>query len=323
MSTVSFAELVETIGLEDLASINRDEIANDFMPASVTGLADGDFVLAHLPYTGRKAELYGENHFANGLVAKAMADVAMVNGLRPGLVYDFQTFAAEYFVTNSLFAAYQSDSTVKIFPEVVTIDDNGLALKRPPSHVIDYGACLTSRSYLNDQMNFITSDQRPFVFSPLTRTHFTNQVLLNTYKARYGQDVARAIIDQRFYIGREDGIAAATDEMVSAQRAQGALVEVADIILATGMQHTTPEDMRRGIENGYSLLKEGGMLVIRALARPAVDEIGTDDLAGWAYEAGFPEKNTLLYEADLSNIGSILLGGHFGEREIRTAVLTK
>ena len=321
---VSIPELVRQVGLDELAGIGREEVANYFMPAAVTGLADGDFVTMHEPFVDKQAELYGENHFGDGRVAQAIARAAIENGMTPGQIYNFQGYAAEYFVEpSSPFRSQATESVVHIYPETVTIDDNPLVLARTPSLVFDYGACLTGRSYLADQIAFMDRGERPFTYSPLTRLHFTNQTLINTYFANYGRETAQAFLNNQLYIGREDGVAAATDEIIRAQTVHNVPTDVADIILCTGTQHTAPADLQRGIANAHTLLKEDGMLVVRSLARPASDELGTAKITGWAFEAGFQEKNAITYEAGLNHVGTLILTRHFGEREIQTVVLTK
>lgn len=321
---ISLPELVRQVGLEELVTIGEEEIAKDFMPAAVTGLADGDIVTVHRPYIGRRAELYGENQYNDGKVAQTIGQAAIESGMTPGNLYNFQGMAAQYFTeSNSPFNAHRTESSVRIYPEAITIDGNPLALARTPSLVLDYGACLTGRSYIADQIAFLDQKQRPFTYSPLTRLHFANQALINTYDANYGRGTAQAVIRNQLYIGREDGVAAATDEIIRAQTAHNALVETADVILCTGAQHAAPEDLKRGIANARTLLKEDGMLVVRSLAHPAVDELGTEEIAGWAFDAGFTDRNVVRYEAALENVGTLLLKGHFGEREIQTLVLTK
>lgn len=321
---ISMPELSRRIGLEELARISREEIITNFMPASVVGLADGDFVVIHEPYVGRQAELYGENKFNDGIVAKAVAQTAIANGMNHGIMRDFQRFAATYATdSHGEFAAIKTDSSVRIHPEAVTIDGNPLALSRLPKLVLDYGACLAGRSYIEDQMRFVGKGRMPFTYAPLTRTHFMNQSLINTYDVKYGSGTASAFIEKKLFIGREDGVAGATEEFINASRSHKVPTEIADIILCTGAQHTSAEDLQKGIANAPTLLKEGGMLVVRALARPASDEIGTEEIASWAFEAGFDEKHAIRYGAALDQIGTLLLSGHFGEREIQTVVLTK
>ncbi len=324
MSGIHLHELVRQVGLEELSTIGREEVGRDFTPAAVVGLADGDVLVTHPPYTGKKAELYGENHFGDGRVAKAIVAAALENGMTPGPIYDFQNFAAEYFThPNSPFAVHKTESSIRVYPEVVTIDGNPLALARTPTLVFDYGACLTGRSYIADQWNFLRQRKQPFTYSPLTRLHFTNRALIKTYDANYGPGTAQAVIEKQLYIGREDGVAAATDEVIRAQQAHNAPTDIADIILCTGAQHASKDDLRRGIINAHTLLKEGGTLIVRSLARPASDEIGTDQITGWAFEAGFQERDAICYEANLEQIGTLILTGHFGEREIQTVILKK
>lgn len=198
---ISVPELMRQVGLEELADIGSEEIIMDFMPAAVTGLADGDIMSIHQIYDGQRAVLYGESH--------------------------------------------------------------------------------------------------------------------------YGEGTSNIACSGQLYIGREDGIAEATNEIILAQRAHDAPAEIADIILALGAHHTTPEDLRQGMENAHTLLKDAGMVIIRGFAQPGTNELGTKEIAGWAFEAGFQEKGAIRLEASLDSVGGLLLTGHFGEREIETIVLTK
>jgi hypothetical protein len=321
---VNVPELVKSIGLEELASITREEVATDFMPASIAGFADGDLYVMHEPYSDVKAELYGESHYSEGKVAKLMLKSALANEMKPGALYDFQGFAAEIFTyPTSPYSTQTASSAVHVHPEGVVVDNKPIALPRKPSLVIDYGACLTGRSYLADQMGFVRHGHRPFAYSPLTRLHFTNQVLINTYNSLFGHGTAEAFISNQLYIGREDGITSATNELIQGQRTHDAPTEVADVVICAGSQHSSNEDLQQGVANAHALLKEGGKLIIRSLAQPSENEIGTNDITAWAFGAGFEERNSLRYEAALTELGPLLMSGHFGERAIETVVLTK
>ncbi len=94
-------------------------------------------------------------------------------------------------------------------------------------------------------------------------------------------------MERNFYVGREDGVAAATDEIIRANRAVTGSTEFADIILCTGAQHAVAADLRHSIRNAHAILREGGMLIIRSLARPAEGELGTRTLSDWAFDASF------------------------------------
>lgn len=294
------------------------------MAASVVGLSDGDLLTFHPPYSGLRAELYGENGYAAGKAARAVFDAALANGIRPGPLYDFQEFASQYYTAaDGAFGGPWEKGAVSVQPEVVTVDGNPLALARQPQSVFDYGACLTGRSYVLDQAAFVRRGLRPFAYLPLTRLHFTNETLFSAYSTTFGRDGAALLAKSGAYVGREDGVAAATDETIRAQRAHNAPVDIVDIVLAAGAQHTTRADMKRGIQNAHVLLREAGMLVVRSLARPAPAETGTEEIVGWALDAGFEERHAVRYEAALDKTGVLLASGHFGDREIQTVILKK
>ncbi len=321
---LSIDRLARQIGLEELATISQEEMEAHFLPAAVTGLSDKDIELWHNPFTGRKAELYGEKSFGTGLVAQNIARTAIANGTSPGPLYDFQVLAAQRFTEPGCpWDPRDTQSAVRISHDFVTIDDNLLGLARAPAFVFDFGAGLNGRIHISDQIKLIEQGRRPFVYSPLSRLPFINQTLGRTYEASYGSEAAEAIKRKKLYLGRENGIAAATDEIVKTLRTRKAMVDIADIVLVTGAQHAALADIQHGIENAFPLLKEGGMLVLRALARPALTELGTDEIAGWAYNAGFPEKNAIHYEPTYDRVGPQEQSGHFGTREMKTVVLTK
>ena len=326
MSEILWSELMERCGLPELADISQDEMADYFMPAAVAGLADGDVAGIHLkPLDGRLADLYGQKTLNEGRVAKAIFKTAIENGMQPGPIYDFQGFAADYYSDpGSPFRPGSGiGSPIRIYPEALTVDDNPIALPRQPEAVVDYAACLTSRSYLRDQMDFVGRTRQTFVYAPLTRLHFTNRALMMNYDVQLGEGVTQAFVNNRLYIGREDGIGAATDDMIQAQEANNAPVDAVDIVLCNSAQHTTAKELRHGMRNAHRLLKEGGMLIIRSLARPAADEIGTDQIAGWAYDGGFQEGTFIQYSAVHRSLGTMILTGHYEDRDIKTLVLAK
>lgn len=325
MSEVTLEKIYDQIGLPELSELSTDEAARDFVPASFVGFADGDIAAIHLPYSDpTRARLYGAITYNEGEVAKRMLATALENGREPTPIYWFQELlASNYDRPNNAVRLDNAHSPAKIFPDAVVIDGNPVMLNRQPGLVVDYGACLNSRSIILDQLNFLQSDRTPFVYTPLTRLHFTNHVLMQTYDLEHGKGTANAMIDKRFYIGREDGVASATDEILRAQIEAGAEVEIADIIVCMGTAHTNGPEMRRGIENGYKMMKEGGILALRSFAKPGSEELGTDVMSEWAFEAGFQEESTLEYSRVSHVIGAFVLGKGDAEREIKTLILTK
>lgn len=71
--SIVFSQLVRQIGLEELSEIGAQEIAQDFMPAAIAGLAEGDILVMHQqPYADRLARLYGEHFYNEGEVARSI-----------------------------------------------------------------------------------------------------------------------------------------------------------------------------------------------------------------------------------------------------------
>jgi len=325
MPDISSEQLGARIGLPEIADMHKNGTWVDFMPAAVTGLSDGDFLTVHQDvYSGRKAELYGETNYNEGLVARNIAQAAFEDGMTPGVMYDFQTFAAEYFtLPNSPMGGTSMGSSVNIHAGgVMTVDDMPFELPREPKLVIDYGAGLTSRSFLYDQVRLIKQGQHPFIYTPLTRLHFTNQALIDTYRL-FDTNLPYDMMKRGLYIGREDGTDAATKEMVRSQKAHNVPSEIANVIVCAGQLHTTPAEVEGGIKRAYSLLADEGMLVIKAFARPASDEIGADKIAEWAFETGFEESKATQFESDITTPGALLGSGHFGARELKSIVISK
>lgn len=324
MAGIQLGELSEKLSIPEIAEMRVDQLVCDFMPAAVTGLADGDVYAMHSDYSGRRAELYGESSYNSGIVAKTIARVALEDGMKAGVLRDFQYFAAQYFVNpNSPFVSTQFHSPVSVLAEGVKIDGQFVKTDHPPNYVLELGACLSSKSIQADQIKFITKGLRPFTYVPVTRLHFTNQSLIFNYDNLLGARGSGLALETGLYVGREDGIDSATTEMIRVQRANSAPTEFADVIICTGAQHSTAEQIERGVRRSYALLREGGLMVVKALSKPSYDELGADTIAGWAYESGFEENKTTTFETGLFSPGILLQSGHFGESEMRNIIFKK
>lgn len=136
MKAIDVPELVKSLGFEELASMGREEMITDFLPACITGFADGDLYAMHEPYSGEQADLYGEGHYSEGRVAKVVLEAALANRMDPGPLYDFQGFVAEIFTDPKSLYATQTQATtnsVRIHPEAVVVDDNIVTLDQKPA----------------------------------------------------------------------------------------------------------------------------------------------------------------------------------------------
>ena len=319
---INIHELITKVGLDKIHNVDSVEGLCDFLPAAVCGLADGDFVSLHSPYTGEAAILYDKTAYHDSLVAKAVGRAAVKNGIEPGVIYDFGKFAADFTVQMRT-QTKDKPSAIRILPHVVVVDDNPIVLRKPPKIVVEYGACITSRSHLTDQLKFPEQNAKPFVYVPVTTGNFMNQVLIGTYDSLHGDGTAEKMIADRLYVGQEEGVAVATEDMIKAQTTYGARLDIADLILCANTHHMTSHDVKTGITNAATLLSEEGLLVIRGLARPADSVIGIEEMIAMADQAGFNVGEANRYKADLKVFGTPLLSGHFDNGVTETVVLTK
>lgn len=324
MSELSIEQLSKRIDVPEVASFRAEDLVSDFMTAAIMGLADGDFIGIHEKYTGRKAELYGESNYNEGVIAQNIARAALDDGMTPGVMYDFQDYAAQYFtLPGNPLRGTGFKNPVSIHANgILTVSDNVFALTHEPHVVFDFGACLSGRSFLHDQVRLVQEGRGLFTYAPLTRLHFTNQALIYTYNT-FQDGFANLMINNGLYKGREDGIDTATSEIIKAQTAHNASTEIADVVVCAGSHHSTPDEIESGIKRAHSLLAEEGVLVIKALSRPATDELGADKIAEWAFETGFHERNATEFETAITSPGVLLSSGHFGAREMKTIIISK
>lgn len=321
MEALKMSEVANQTGLSELGSIKREELG-DFMFAAVTGLSDGDITLIHPHYEGFLADMYGPDTYNDGRVAKQMLATALSNRRNNTPIYQFQTFAAT-FLTESRDLRTETTPATRVYPEAVVIDSSSIALERPPEMIIDYGACLVSRSLIDDQMEFIGQGRQPFQYVPITNLPFMNQAMLQSYSRHLGSNGASLAIENRLYTGLEDGVANGTAEIIDAQQRNGATTEVADIVLCNTGDHLGAEQLLAGIKNAIVLLKEGGMLVVRLPEEEPLGGLSADQAAEAAVDAGFSAREILQHKEVSHNLGRALVTGNFDPRIIKTVVLKK
>lgn len=315
---------VEQTGLRAMAGIDQKDSTPDIMSSVLTGLADGDVIIAHETYTDpEKIRRYGRTIFNDGEVAQNILTAAIQNGTRHGAIYDLQSMAADYFDAYDCPVPDEpTESAIRIFPEAIIVDENPLLLKIPPAVVMDFAPGLMGRSIIEDQIDFCDRGTQPFGYMPFVRLPFTNKLLLHTYNDQIRPDGDEYVLKEAYYLGHEKGVAAGTDEVIGKLRDRGHPSDVADIIICNGGAHASEEDLRHGVYNAYKLLNEFGMFLIRSFANPSESELGTDKIAGWAYEAGFDERLSIVYSA-VSHIGALAMSGLGNLREMKSIILAK
>ncbi len=325
MSNVRLAEVLKVAGLDELQGITQDALAQDFMPASVVGLSDGDIVGVHEQYADPfMVEMYGEHLYNEGKVAANMLAAALKNRREPGDMYGFQRFVASYLIGSPLLP--DSTAATRVYPYALVVDGNPVPLARSPEMITDYGACLSSRSIITDQINFARQGARPFSYMPISRLPFVNQTLGLVYDQLLGQGGKDTAIDKKIFVGLEDGVANGTNEMIEAQRAHSAPADIMDVVLCNSSDHMSPEDLKGGIENAHTILKDDGIFVLRLSDDHTGEGASTppEEALQWALDAGFAASKVFRYETESShNLGRSLLTGRIVMHSMQTRILTK
>lgn len=174
---------------------------------------------------------------------------------------------------------------------VLAFDAQRVILARPPEVVVDYGPGLAGRFHIERQLADIQEGRMPYAHIALSRGPFINEFLRHYWVARLRGDLQRwQSVEGALYVGREDGMAAATTELVNVQRRDFGTAEVADVVIASGIYAAGYEAVQAGITNAYQLLHPGGALLVRA---PKAVYIGTsggvpaEDMVDMALQAGF------------------------------------
>lgn len=268
------------------------EIERYFIPASIVGFSDGEITMRHPSFNEpRLKNLYGKDYFHDGQVARKLREAAILNGMKPNLLTSFQRTMAHLYVNNprqGSFLQKQTSSGVSIHDTHLIVDNNYVPLNKRPEIVVDYGAGLAGLFHIQEQIKMVKSNQSPYRYIASTRLPFTNSVLLNSYNYYYGKEILNEIINNQYYIGREDGIKKTSELLLQSQKINNAWL--ADIVIASAIDSAEEQEVEAGIKNSFHILKNGGALVIRSLVHPRENEIGAKNMLKWAKEAGYDDK---------------------------------
>lgn len=322
-----FRDVMREVGLPELADISDPSTNERFihlLNASAVGLADGDVRGFHDPLTDREMiDLFGEEDYHHGRAAKAVLSAALAN--RPEKtdsgIYAYQNFVAEYVAeANSPFRHVLGGTTVDVSSTDVMVDDNFIVpLKEAPKLVMEYGACLSSAGRLVQQGKMAHElGGKTFTYVPITKTHFTNRVLMNEYDNLYGDGMTRIMLNGKMYAGREDGVEQATGSIIVEQEAGGKPANVFDVILCVGEQHMTSQDIITGIGNAARLLNNDGVLIARGFENPSSNEIGITTMSEVALDSGLVEASSLGYQGHDHNLPGQSLIGEQSTRRVKS-----
>jgi hypothetical protein len=166
-------------------------------------------------------------------------------------------------------------------------------LDRAPQTVLHYGPSVQGRYHIDTQVRMLQRGVRPFSYMPIARGAFVNSFLMKYLDARMEQafgepGLVKQLIAKQLYLGREDGISSATDEIIRAQKANGAPYDIFDLVISSGLYGLPHDELAKGMENAYKVLRTGGALALRhPVPKVTPTAIGGHEALSMAKEAGF------------------------------------
>jgi hypothetical protein len=327
--SVNISGMMSELGFEGFNELRPGELRLlNLVTAAKVGFSDGDVEVLHELFTADfDREHFGEINYSDGTVANALGSAALYRDPydTSADIYGFQEFIANLITEeqkrdpSSQFGGARS--TVSIHSDSVVVDERFLLpLLTPPSAVLELGACLSSRSIIDDQLRMATINRGAFTYVPLTRNHFVNRMLVSQYDRRVGDGASHTALRNRLYIGREDGSALSTQAIINDQEAHGAPTDIIDLALCVGLQHMSHEDIFDSLPRMKQLLRPTGKLIVRALEKPSSHEVGFGQIAEAIQDNGLVLSESIGYNSnDHMDVHALLKGEPSPVRKFRTA----
>jgi hypothetical protein len=274
-----------------------------------------------LPHPGtaddaRLHALFGRQHFWEGSFRQALRGVLAESSLanRPG-IEAFRTMVAGILANWTVAGGLMNHllPSTNLVNDTLWFDGNQHSLELLPSSrpriVVDYGPGIGERFILEEHFRAVAAG-RPFFYLPVTQGPFVNHFAVVCLERIHGADIVDQYLARAFYLRQEDGMLAATTRLVASS-----VCGQCDVIFCSGLQLADRGEFEAGIVNAFTLLRPGGVLLIRASKDRDPPESSTaEDMLAMAYRAGFSEP--LLFHATTTP----RIGEHF---RTLTAILTR
>lgn len=171
---------------------------------------------------------------------------------------------------------------------VVSFDGQTVSVLRPLKVVVDFGPGVQGRFHIDTQWNDLQNSRRPFAYFAFTRGPFVNEFLMSYWRELTRDPVIAKEVVGSLYMGREDGMASASEYLVQAQTGHTGSPEMADLVLASGVYSAGREELKSAIANAHKILRPGGALLVRS--PDSVDEpdhVNAAETIALAVAAGF------------------------------------
>lgn len=241
--------------------------------------------------------LFGENSYSEGSFQSSLRK--MMEEYHPGWQKGLQAFQAKIAVAWAAQVAkgalaWQVAST-NLVDDTLLFDANLHSYSLPPLSrprvLMDYGPGLGGRFVIREHIN-AQAKGRPFIYVPVTNGYFIPAFLLGFASTLMTKESMAVYMNNGLFAAEDKGIRAATNRLIQVAPAQ------VDVIFCSGLQMINKQELRAGIENAFTLLRDGGILLIRSQRNREPAESSTvDDMLEIAYASGFSRKTSRFFES--------------------------
>jgi hypothetical protein len=187
---------------------------------------------------------------------------------------------------------------------------------RSPSDVaviLEYGPGITGKKFLDTQLDALQRNLPPFQYIGVSDGPFINQFLV-TYlgdelEKSFGREARQFATSGRLFVGREDGMQQATQELLATPQPSGTH-EMCDLILLTGVHEASPPELEFAIKNSSQLLRPDGRLMLSApiqQVKPSTTPYAKQ--LDWAQEAGYTAEWQQIVNTGDPALGTATLSG--------------
>lgn len=301
---VDLPSIYEAAGLPP-EHLTAEFIRSHIIPCVAATFSDGELVIQHPPEQDPVVqEHFGATSYDQGAFGRRLRelfegdDLALRHQVDGLIRYSATVFAHDAALGN---VQLPSKPTVNIDSSRGTIgfDRMTVPLSAEPRVVIDYGPGLQGRFHTERQLSDWNAGKMPYTYLGIGKGPFVNQFLQSYWAARLGDPQLANSVIGRLYIGREDGIAAATTEFAAVQQQHTGTSEFADVVVASGIHTAGHDEVNVGITNAHKLLKPGGTLLIRAPKAPNQETPGSvpaEAMVAAALSAGFDQDKAQFFD---------------------------
>lgn len=309
-------EVCEAAGLPRNLASDHNVLRRLISPAVAVAFTDAE-IHHSLPADPRLETLFGHNDFSQGSFGNQIRELHTDGDEALRKKTDgFVRFFANLFAHQVTGKSQGVDISLTERGRKVGISANPLPyislgghvmpLPTPPRTVIEYGPGIAAHHHIKEQLLAIGQKQRPFMLVGIEKGPYVNEFLKGYYAARFNDDPA--YIEQvvpRLYAGREDGVAAATTDMIANVRQAGQSPQMADIVVACGIHAIGEDEIKTGITNAHELLVPEGKLVVWAPSRKnsKPGHMAAEDMLELAQQKGFERDPRVQFTIDKTTHG--------------------